>query len=130
VTTQALGMVSPPTRQPLAARLRDISRNVNLVLTPATGASARSQKLAPACGLGAHAYDLRHSFASLRIQEGRPTIVEVAEQLGQRVIAEFKGGGQVDPERADRGGPRGRSRPGTGRPKGPNNEKGRRRRRP
>src|SRR4051812_9040859 len=63
---------------------------------------------AEACGLGPRPYDLRHSFASLRIQEGRLTIVELAEQLGHsptmtlntyaHVIAEFRGGGRVDPD--------------------------------
>src|SRR5207247_779228 len=60
------------------------------------------------CGLGSRPYDLRHSFASLRIQEGRLSIVELAEQLGHspamtlntyaHVIAEFRGGGRVDPD--------------------------------
>src|SRR3954447_22128731 len=66
------------------------------------------KKLAPACGLSTRPYDLRHSFASMRIQEGRLTIVELAEQLGHspamtlrtyaHVIAEFRGGGQVAPD--------------------------------
>jgi hypothetical protein len=47
-------------------------------------------------------------LASLRIQEGRLTIVEIAEQLGHspamtlrtyaHVIDEFRGGGKVDPD--------------------------------
>jgi integrase len=40
------------------------------------------QKLAPDCGLSRRPYDLRHSFVSLLIQEGRLSIVEIAEQLG------------------------------------------------
>lgn len=68
------------------------------------------QKLAPACGLSRRPYDLRHSFVSLLIQEGRLSIVEIAEQLGHsasmtldtysHVIAEFRGAGSVDPDEA------------------------------
>ena len=85
---------------------RAVSRGAST--TTATGASAGFRKLAPACGLSSRPYDLRHSFASLRIQEGRLTIVELAEQLGHspamtlrtyaHVIAEFRGGGQVAPD--------------------------------
>jgi hypothetical protein len=68
------------------------------------------QKLAPDCGLSRRPYDLRHSFVSLLIQEGRLSIVEIAEQLGHsvsmtldtysHVIAEFRGAGSVDPGEA------------------------------
>ena len=64
------------------------------------------QKPAPGCGRSRRPYDLRHSFVSLRIQEGQLTIIEVAEQLGHsvsttletssHVIAEFRGAGAVD----------------------------------
>jgi len=66
------------------------------------------QPLAPACGLSTRPYDLRHSYASLRIQEGQLSIVELAEQMGHspsmtlgtyaHVIAEFRGVGRVDPD--------------------------------
>jgi hypothetical protein len=54
------------------------------------------------------AYDLRHSFASLRIHEGRLSIVELAEQLGDNptmclstyahVMAEIRGAPKVSAE--------------------------------
>jgi integrase len=42
------------------------------------------QKLAPSRGLSRRPYDLRHSFVSLLTQEGRVSVVEIAEQLGHR----------------------------------------------
>ena len=66
------------------------------------------QPHAKPCGLSSRPYDLRHSLASLRIQEGRLSIVEIAEQLGHspamtlrtyaHVIDEFRGAGKVDPD--------------------------------
>jgi integrase len=67
---------------------------------------------AEACGLpGLRPYDLRHSFASLLIHEGRP-LMEIAEQLGHSVetllrhyahlIAEMAGQSSVPAEQAIR----------------------------
>ena len=57
---------------------------------------------------GARPYDLRHSFASLRIHEGRLSIVELAEQLGHNptvclstyahVMAELRGAERISAE--------------------------------
>ena len=57
-------------------------------------------------------YDLRHSFASLLIHEGRLSIVEIADQLGHspavclstyaHIIAEFRGAPKVTAEDAIR----------------------------
>jgi hypothetical protein len=76
--------------------------------TTPTGASAGFRSTRRRAAWARLPYDLRHSFASLRIQEGRLTIVELAEQLGHsptmtlrtyaHVIAEFRGSGQVDPD--------------------------------
>jgi integrase len=62
-----------------------------------------------ACGLeGVRPYDLRHSFASLLIHEGRLSIVEIAQQLGHNpttclstyahVMAELRGAEKVSAE--------------------------------
>jgi integrase len=62
-----------------------------------------------ACGMeGVRPYDLRHSFASLLIHEGRLSIVEIAQQLGHNattclstyahVIAELRGAEKVSAE--------------------------------
>jgi integrase len=62
-----------------------------------------------ACGLdGWRPYDLRHSFASLLIHEGRLSVVEIAAQLGHsptmalntygHVIAELKGSVRISAE--------------------------------
>jgi integrase len=58
---------------------------------------------------GIRPYDLRHSFASLLIHEGRLSIVEIAAQLGHsptmtlgtyaHVMAELKGSGRVSADR-------------------------------
>src|SRR5206468_1968883 len=57
---------------------------------------------------GVRPYDLRHSFASLLIHEGRLSIVEIAQQLGHNpttclstyahVIAELRGAEKVSAE--------------------------------
>src|SRR5439155_2729184 len=65
---------------------------------------------ADACGIAStRPYDLRHSFASLLIHEGRLSIVEIAAQLGHsptmtlgtyaHVIAELKGTRRISADR-------------------------------
>ena len=67
------------------------------------------QPTAQTCGLnGSRPYDLRHSFASLLIHEGRLSVVEIAAQLGHsptmtlntygHVIAELKGSTRISAE--------------------------------
>lgn len=77
-----------------AADVRPAANDVDeLVFRSANGAAWREhdyrnwrrrifRPLAPSCGLSTRPYDLRHSFASMRIQEDRLSIVELAEQLG------------------------------------------------
>ena len=77
--------------------------------TGATGGSGSTGPLAESVGLaGARPYDLRHAFTSLLIHEGRPSVVEIAAQLGHNptvcldtyahVIAEERAGEHVSVE--------------------------------
>lgn len=67
-------------------------------------------KAAAAAGMtGATPYHLRHTYASLRIAEGRLSLKEIADEMGHslqvlsdtysHVINEYKGLGKIDPDR-------------------------------
>jgi hypothetical protein len=84
-------------RRPDSNRGPFITREANAFLEVVCEAERAAEKV--------HPYDLRHSFASLLIHEGRPPIVEIAQQLGHNattclstyahVIAELRGAEKV-----------------------------------